>query len=165
MTSYRGVPAVVESSPLSNGCYQSKEVVHGDLLACRTCGAQGPWASGFLSHRQRSTASNCDCGEETLTLYPFQDSSPSPPTVWPLSSPRVSRSQGQDSPRLRCCASRAHNEVRSGFGSLDEHIQNYSQDGPDVHVAHLEDSAVSDSRCDIEDEYERRQHYECMEVK
>ena len=33
MTSHRGVPAEVESSPLSTGCYQSKEVVHGDLPA------------------------------------------------------------------------------------------------------------------------------------
>ncbi|CAL8366613.1 unnamed protein product [Lota lota] len=164
MTSNRGVPAEVESSLLFTGCYQSKEVVHGDLLAYRTRGVEGPWASGFLSHRQRSTASNCDSGVETLTLHAFEDSPPSPQTACPLSS-LVSRAQGQDFPRLGCCASSEHNEVHSGFGSLDDHIQMYSHDGPTVHVALVEGSTVFDSRCDIDTEYERRQTYEWMKVK
>ncbi len=162
MTSHQELTAEGESSPLFTGCCRAKEVINRDLDG-RTHPELGSRdeegklemevASGFNTpHPRYLTLSN------SLTLCTSLDSPPPPPpppceTLEGFSTPacphssRVPwrcRAQGQGSPGRGYCASNNNEPLQSGFGSPSEHIQIYSHNGPEFHVA-VGCSAGSDS--------------------
>ncbi|XP_056154971.1 homeobox protein Hox-C1a [Lampris incognitus] len=62
-------------------------------------------------------------------------------------------------------ASSNNNEARSAFGSLRQHVQIYSRNGPEIRVAVVGSSADLDSPCDIAGLHEMSQTFEWMKVK
>lgn len=178
MTSYQELTAEGESSPLFTGCCRAKEVINGDL----DCGThpelhsrdeegklEAEVASGFNTPQPRYlTLSN------SLTLCTSLDSPPPPPpceTLEGFSTPacphssRVPwrrRAQRQGSPGLGYCASNNNEPLQSAFGSLAEHIQIYSHNGPEINVA-VGSSASAD--CKAADVEVNSKTFEWMRVK
>lgn len=167
MTSYQELTAEGESSPLFTGCYRPKEVRNRDLdyttrSELRT-GEEGNFevGSGFSSHHQHQhTLFNINTGVEALTrgFDTFTDCSPLSQNLGfltpacPLSSSRVPsccRVQGQDFSGLGDCSPTNNDEGHSDFGSINAHIQIYSQDGPKIHVAVVDSSSNLEPKCNI----------------
>ncbi|XP_044067503.1 homeobox protein Hox-C1a [Siniperca chuatsi] len=182
MTSYQELTAEGESSPLFTGCCRAKEVINQDL-DCRAHPELGSrdeegkleveLASGFNTpHPRYLTLSN------SLTLCTFLDSPPPPPPPPPPCEPLEGfstpacphsscvpwrcRAQGQGSPGRGYSASNNNEPLQSGFGSLTEQIQIYSQNGPEIHVA-VGSSVGSD--CNVADMDVNSKTFEWMRVK
>ncbi|KAG8002666.1 Heterogeneous nuclear ribonucleoprotein A1 [Nibea albiflora] len=186
MTSYQELTAEGENSPLFTGCCRAKEVINRDLdgrahpeLASRDVEGklEVEVAPGLNTpHPRYLTLSN------SLTLCTSLDSPPPPlppppppppcETLEGFSTPacphssRVPwrcRAQGrQGSPGRGYCASNGNETPPSGFGSLPDHIQICSQNGPEIHVA-VGSSAGLD--CNVADMDVNSKTFEWMRVK
>ncbi|KAF7662757.1 hypothetical protein LDENG_00227180 [Lucifuga dentata] len=173
MTSYEELTAEGESSPLFTGCCRAKEVINQDLNG-RTHPGLGSQeegnlerevASGFSPHLQYLTISNCNAESGAMTPCTSSDSPPPPcedqgfsAPACPHSSRLPWRRRAQGSPGRGYCAS--SNDV--GFGSLTEHIQAFSHNGPQIHFS-VRSSANLD--CTNADPDERSKTFEWMKVK
>ncbi|TMS16313.1 Homeobox protein Hox-C1a, partial [Larimichthys crocea] len=184
MTSYQELTAEGENSPLFTGCCRAKEVINRDLdgrahLELASRDEEGKLevevAPGLNTpHPRCLTLSN------SLTLCTSLDSPPPlpppppppcetlegfPTPACPHSSrvPWRCRAQGRHgSPGRGYCASNGNETPPSGFGSLPDHIQIYSHNGPEIHVAV---GSSSGSDCNVADMDVNSKTFEWMRVK